>query len=65
MKNFQKIAFTPYPELFTFLDRFCPLCGSPVSVKKVGELEVLVCTDSKCPYYRINEKREPERTTEC
>ncbi len=53
MKNIQKTTLIPFPELFTFLDRFCPICGSPVSVKKNGELEFEVCTNLKCPYYKF------------
>ncbi len=65
MKNLQKTAFTAYPELFTFLDRFCPMCGSPISMKRVGKLEAC---DLKCPYYKLLTKGEEERrkrTIEC
>jgi len=61
MKTFQKTALTPYLELFTLLDRFCPMCGAPVSVKVVEEIEFEVCTDGRCPYYRpvrLREERE-------
>jgi len=61
MKNLQKTVFTPYPELFTFLDRFCPMCGSPVSVKRTEKLEALVCTDPKCPYYQLIMGKKGER----
>jgi hypothetical protein len=52
MKNLQKTFLSPYLELFTFLDRFCPMCGAPVSVKVVEEVKFEVCTEGKCPYYR-------------
>ncbi len=58
MKNIQKTTLIPYPELFTLLDRFCPMCGNPVSVKKNGKLEFEVCTNPKCPYYKILEEKK-------
>ncbi|WP_456341692.1 hypothetical protein [Thermovibrio sp.] len=61
MRNYQKTAFIPYPELLTFLDRFCPMCNSPISLKKTGKLEALVCSNPKCPYYQVREKGNKKR----
>jgi len=51
-----KLAFFDYPDLFVFVDRFCPLCGTPVSVKVVSGGEVKVCLNPECPYLQTEEK---------
>lgn len=52
MRLFQKTVLIPYLELFTLLDRFCPMCGAPLSVKVFKKMEFLACTQVKCPYYQ-------------
>jgi len=56
VKRMSKLAFFDYPDLFVFVDRFCPLCGAPVSVKMVNGKEVKVCLNPECPYLQTEEK---------
>ena len=56
MGKFSKLAYFDYPDFFVFVDRFCPNCGAPVSVKLVNGKEVETCLNPECPYLRVNEE---------
>ena len=50
--NIKKLALFDYPDLFIFVDRFCPHCGAPVSVKLVNDMKVETCLNHTCPYVK-------------
>ncbi len=63
MKRLNKLAFFDYPDFLVFVDRFCPLCGAPVSVKIVNGMEVETCLNPECPYLQVREKEESSRNS--
>ena len=51
--SINKLALFDFPDLFVFVDRICPVCGSPVSVKLVNGVEIETCLNSGCPYVKV------------
>jgi len=58
VKGISKLALFDYPDFWVFLDRFCPLCGAPVSVKVINGEEVKTCLNPECPYLQTEEREK-------
>ncbi|ADU96847.1 DNA topoisomerase type IA zn finger domain protein [Thermovibrio ammonificans] len=61
MEFTQKTNLFPYPDLFVFVDRICPVCGSPLSVKRVNGKEFVTCTNNRCNYFENSNLHRTER----
>ena len=51
--NTNKLSLFDYPDILVYVDRFCPECGSPLSVKKANGAEVETCLNQRCSYFRV------------
>ncbi|WP_283401142.1 hypothetical protein [Desulfurobacterium pacificum] len=46
-----KIKENPYKDIFVFLDRICPFCGSPIAEREITDgKRILVCTNPLCNF---------------
>ena len=50
MEIYNKGSILKIPDFLVLLDCFCPLCGSPISLKVVSDELVKVCSNPDCPY---------------
>ena len=51
--DIKKLSLFDYPDILVYVDRFCPECGSPLSVKRANGVEVETCLNQRCSYFRM------------